>query len=166
MISLTILFIKKLIVVYRKTYNSDQNIQNNEHEKGLLAPITRLTVLVTLSLSSTCLLVISQVIRGFYDNQGTRFLVYVVGSSNLYINFVNAMLANKMFKHWYKRICGLLDMKCRECWMRWIHDIEDEVQLLNIIGDNEKSFEVITSPPATTEIKIVATKSDETVNSE
>ena len=134
MISLTILFIRKLVAVYRSTYHWDKNAKNNnENDKGLVEPITRLTILISLSMVFTILLVIMQVIRVLHDTEVAHFMIHAVGVANLYMNFVNAMMTNKIFVGYYRKICAPLDVKCRKCCMRIIHGTTDEIRLSNTL---------------------------------
>ena len=143
MTSLTILFVKKLIIVYRNTeystnYRNSVSVgKNGDDNGGLVAPITRLTILISVSLSMSFLLIIFEFITAFNYNGVTLFMSHSIGLINLYTNFVTAMLTNKIFDGYYKKICGMMDELCRKCCMKIVHREEDK--LADIVNDKSVS---------------------------
>ena len=110
-------------------------LNNNKNDRNLVTPITRLTILISLTMIVSLSLVITQLLRAFVVTETTRFVVQSIGALNLYTNFVSAMLTNKMFNGYYRRLCGILDRKCKICWMKVINGIEDEIQLKDILHE-------------------------------
>lgn len=147
--SLTILFIQRLVVVYMNT--------DNQRNQGLVSSVTRLTILISLSTITSLFLIIIQSLRAVMETELTEFLVHSVGLINLYTNFVSAMLTNKMFDSYYKKLCGALDMKCKKCWIRILDADEVETRLSEMIDTGSKpetasvkeQLSVLSSTPTT-----------------
>ena len=145
MISLTILFIRKLMVVYgqaSRSHNDNSRVvldteKDNANHKALMAPITKLTILISLSLLMSLLQIVMISIRVVHLSELTGFMVHTSGVIDVYTNFVNAMLANKIFDDYYNKICGPLDSKCRTCCMNRFQSgqIKREKRLASVISD-------------------------------
>ena len=126
MISLTVLFINKLIIVYR---NSERN------NEILVTPITRLTILISVSMIVCVSEIVGILLHTFLPTWFTALISQCCGLTLLCTNFVNAMLINKAYETYYKIICGSLDGICRRCWMTRINDDDDATQLSMVVND-------------------------------
>ena len=166
MISLTVLFIRKLIIVYKNahiappgsprsqssgdndmsnTVNSNSDAGQNNHDKGppMVRVITKLTILISLSLIMTLLSMIINLFHVFTQTQITRLMAQTFGVIDLYTNFMCAVLTYKCFDHHYDKICSLLHRKCMKCCMNMIHGDDNSIKLSQIV--NTKSDASITS---------------------
>ena len=117
-LSLVALFIHKLIQVYR---NLNQREYNQETE-FLMEPITKVTILCSISLIVTLINVLfcfAWIMMGYSAVLG-KFCNYT-GTMDLYTNFICILFCNKMFKSRYLMICSGLDKKCRECWKKIVN---------------------------------------------
>ena len=116
-ILLVALFIHKLIQIYR-----DLNKRGyNEETEFLIEPITKVTILCSISLLMTLINV--TVIMLWIVNQNTiigKFGNYTA-MMDIYTNFICALFCNKMFKEKYLMTCSCLDKKCRRCWKKIVN---------------------------------------------
>ena len=126
MISLTILFISKLVKIYKNTKDAVEDESNQE----LVGSITRLTLLISLSMIISLIVVIITGIRGFIQTETTRFIVHCSVVFDLYTNFVNTMLTQQLFDNEYNRICGYCDKRCRECMKGMVQNKESDDLIL------------------------------------
>lgn len=126
MLCLTILFIRKLITVYKNTERSlADHDKDTVQDNSFVKPITKLTVLLSLSIISTILNMIGITQRAFIKTELSRFVVHTLAAIDLYSNFVNVMLTYNVFDKYYYTICGSVDNLCRACWMRAINGKSD-----------------------------------------
>ena len=92
---------------------------------------------------TTILFIICELIRRFDSEQTTitSWIAQIFGLINAYTNFVNAIIAtcmDAMFaEDLYWKLCGKLDMKCRECWQNTLH-VELPIALMNQNKNNLK----------------------------
>ena len=122
MLSLNIMFIRKLVIVYKSTAGSVQSVSGNNHNhESLITPITKLTVLLSFSVGSVILNIIAIIIQIFISTRLTWFIGQLVGVMDLYSNFLNVMLTHAVFNDYYQILCGRVDISCRNCWMRVIN---------------------------------------------
>ena len=121
-LSLVGLFIRKLTQVYR-TLNKREY---NEETEFLMEPITKVTILCSISLTMTLINLLFGVAWIFSDHNVIigKFCDYT-GTMDLYTNFVCMSLCDKVFKEKYLMICSCLDNKCEKCWKQ-IVNIDDD----------------------------------------
>ena len=109
-ISLVILFIYKLIQVYR---NLNEREYNKETE-FLMEPITKVTILCSISLFIT---LVNLFLMGIWVLSRSmiigKFCNYT-GTMDLYTNFICVLFCEKVFKDKYLMICSCLDTKCKD----------------------------------------------------
>ena len=133
MISMVILFIYKLIYVYRDTV---ANVSNNDtvDNEVIIGAITKLTILNSISTVIT-LIVLGCFVYGI--NTGLRsnpvFHIFYVLMSILeyYSNFLSAIMCYKKYEGYYKYLCKYMDNNCRICWRK----------IVNIDGNNARNLE-------------------------
>lgn len=137
MISMVILFINRLIKVYK-----------SDNDNGLLiAAITRITILCTISVSMT---VIDSITTSLYRNVTNyiyiQWIFNYIALFDLYTNFICVILCYKSFKGIYENICSCCDKLCRVCWMKIIDkrtgkEIDENVIAMNNhIKDQENTI--------------------------
>ena len=149
MVALNILFIRKLIIVYGNTAQSVRNSVSDQTErekadhKSLVTPITKLTVLLSISVITTILDLTTSILYVFIRIEFVRFIAESMAVIDLYTNFMNVMLTYAVFKKHYYRICGCMDKKCRKCWLGIIMG-DDEIQLSAMMS-RSKSLSANTS---------------------
>ena len=142
MTSLCVLCMSKLVIVYKVTYDPGYDVKENTNNKDLVDQITKLTILISISMTTTILLLISQIIREFGmmpQKEIIMWLVQIMGVINGYTNFVNSIIImDSIFsKDLYWKLCGKLDMKCRKCWMRILN-----IERKDIIRKNTKELKL------------------------
>ena len=112
-ISTVVLFIYKLIQVY-KTEN------NNEI---LINAITKITILFTMSICISFINLTTTVLYRYgANNIGLQWVFNYIALFDFYTNFICVIMSFKLFKIWYGRICSCFDNKCRICWTSIIVD--------------------------------------------
>ena len=123
-ISLVILFIHKLVQVYR-------NLNEREHNKEtefLMEPITKVTILSSISLFITLM---NAFLWGIYNFSGNPRIIWnicvYISTLDLYSNFICVLFCEKAFKDKYFMICSCLDLKCRDCWRSIVVDKKNKV---------------------------------------
>ena len=92
-----------------------------------------MTVLISISTVMTLLRIIVPILRAFNDSILPRIIIHIIGSIDVYTNFINVILMNKAFDRYYIKFCGSLDIRCRKCWMRRLDSVQNEKQLANNI---------------------------------
>ena len=117
MISLVILFIIKLVNVYKSSGMSE----NTGADKSVVSAITKTTILTTISVSMTLVNAIVAIWRLNTDN------IYIIWFQNyfvlldVYTNFLCVILSYTAFVKYYQTLCKCMDIKCRSCWVRIIY---------------------------------------------
>eukprot|EP01083_Nonionella_stella_P087832 244520_1 len=107
--SLAILFIYKLLSVYKCNA-----INLNQYDPELVAVITKTTILMGISVTTTLIDTINTIISD--DNSVYAWICYLITTVDLFTNFLCIMLQFKPFKHYYILLCSCFDTKCRLCW--------------------------------------------------
>ena len=127
LISLVSLFIYKLIQVY-----------NNEQDDNgtLVAAITKLAVLVSLSVFVTFTNMITTVFYFQYERVWIEWLSIFVAIADLYTNFICVIMCFKAFKSHYDLLCHGLDSICKICWNK-IVNCNDARILMIMQKDNQ-----------------------------
>lgn len=147
-IILMVLFIRKLIQVY-KGLDSDPT---------LIATITKTGLLCIVSISSTILLVILTLLTPSTKSVHVNLIVGVATTNDLATNFWCTILSFKAFDHWYLKICGCCDSKCKLCWHRCAGKDADimrkEMELSNPNEVNVKQIESTQSTQPSQEITV------------
>lgn len=114
MLSMTILFIQRLVKIYRMDAGN-----NNQNEKQLVTPITRLTILVSISMIITLLFCIILLIESFTRTIMMEYIASCAAVADLYTNWVTAMLTDKRLENkLYFRVCGYPHNGCNNCWIK------------------------------------------------
>ena len=147
MLCLTILFIQKLVIVYKNkcTAQGVTNIDNQEEHSSnsdsLVASITKLTILFGISVVTSILDMIGVSVQAFTTSEASRFGSHLLGVMDLFTNFVNVILMYKVFNMYYYRCCGRVDDSCKKCWMEMINKQQQRSQrrLAQMIDVNSKS---------------------------
>ena len=121
MFSMTILFITKLKIIYRHKLKDQESSDNHQ---TLMAAITKLTLLMSISLLLTLLQMLMITIRIIKRTEGTALLVHCCGLIDVYTNFMNTMLANEILADYYGILCGNLDSMCKKCWIKKLGEVQ------------------------------------------
>ena len=118
-ISLVILFIYKLLQVY-KNLNKDEY---NEETEFLIEPITKVTILSSISVTMTLINAVFCITYVLYDYSAIvgKFCNYT-GTLDVYTNFLCIIFCNKMFKKNYQQICSNLDKRCNNYWKMMVSE--------------------------------------------
>ena len=131
--SMTGLFIHKLVIVYKIDHRNNDNSDN-----ALMTPITKLTILISLSLIISLFHIGGATLSILYPNEVTVFIKQIFAVLDHYTNFVNVMLTYKMFDGYYGKICGPLHNLCTKCWMKLIDGGKGDVKIMNEIMRKRK----------------------------
>ena len=117
-LSLVGLFIHKLIQVYRNLNKREYN----DKTEFLMEPITKVTILCSISLMVTLINLLFGVAWMVFDRNPIigKFCNYT-GTMDLYTNFICILLCNKIFKEQYLVICLCLDKRCKEKWKQIVY---------------------------------------------
>ena len=109
-VSIMILFIRKLIQVYKMVTKDDD----------LIEIITRSTILTLVSISVTLIVLPTSGIQMQYP----WILVYVF-LFDITTNFLCIMLSFDLMKEYYVTICGCIDSQCKKCWTNIVQNEAD-----------------------------------------
>ena len=114
MISIIILYIYKLICVYRSVGGN-----KNEQNTIMVDKITKLTILCSISIGITFCDFVSLVI-GYSGLLSTNYLYfhYFVVLFDIYTNLICIVLSSKIFEKYYVILCKCMDIKCKICWTK------------------------------------------------
>ena len=122
MISLVILFVFKLIQVYKQLgMNADDNKEIHGN-KSVVSAITKTTILTSTSIIITFLNGIVAMIR--LNNPNNAYLAWIANLFvllDVYTNFLCVIMCYKAFGRYYKNFCKCFDIKCRKCWVNIIY---------------------------------------------
>ena len=114
MLSLVILYIHKLIEVYKSV-----NAHNVEDAEFLVSAITKTTVLTIISLSMSFINMISTAIYfPMDDNLIISWISAYIADIDIYTNFLCLMLCFNHFDGYYLRSCSSIDKQCRMYWTK------------------------------------------------
>eukprot|EP01083_Nonionella_stella_P026133 71962_1 len=141
MISLTMLFIHKLVSVYQstaKSLSSNATTGCSDSQSRLVTAITKLTILMALSTSITIVNTITNLLYSLTRTESMRIVANCIGVMDLFSNLVNAMLCYRTFSDYYYKICITLDSKCRVCWVNVIKDETTDMRRLSAIMESPK----------------------------
>eukprot|EP01084_Bolivina_argentea_P045187 83171_1 len=116
MISMGFLFIKKLIAVYKMDVSGDMTLVN------AITKVSVLTIIVT-SISVINIIIIP-IANNIHRTLFTLTIADFVGLIDIYTNFINVMMNEKIFTVYYQKICCLMDRKCHYCWLSLIDGYE------------------------------------------
>eukprot|EP01084_Bolivina_argentea_P287159 492695_1 len=122
-VSLTCLFICKLIQVYKSA----------NPERQLVSQVTKATILCLVTVAGLILLVLiliitARVIKNSYVQQTFRTFMNGV---DIYMNFLCIILSFRYFSDNYDKCCHRLDSKCKYCWGKIM--LKDEMEIRNIM---------------------------------
>eukprot|EP01084_Bolivina_argentea_P029665 55077_1 len=134
MISLTLTAITKLIKVYR--------LSNKEK---LIHAITKMTLLMMISLTTTLIILILNIVYSTNPTEWNTFIANVAGSVDVWTNFLNVMLSFKIFDKYYTKWCGIMDSKCHKCCEFIVLGGADVIQLENVIKQQQTASDCAVS---------------------
>ena len=121
-VSLVVLFVYKLIQVYRHLNEREYN----EETEFLMEPITKVTILCSISLAMSLMFCILMGIFSVNFNYILGKFLNYLSTMDMYTNFLCIVLCDKMFKQRYLCLCSFVDKKCRLCWKRIVIEDMDE----------------------------------------
>ena len=110
LISLVILFIYKLIQVYN----------NNTDNNALLSAITKMTILVSISVFVTFIHAIGNIFYFQFNDIYTKWITTAITMTDIYTNFICVIFCFGIFRNYYSIICKCCDTKCKICWLKLI----------------------------------------------
>eukprot|EP01084_Bolivina_argentea_P252958 424781_1 len=122
MSSLVILFIFKLIQVYKLSPET-----NNDQ---LVTAITKTTILTSISLGSTFMSVIGNVIFPFVG-VAIQWVCHYISLMDLLTNFVCIMMSYNAFRMYYVLLCPFCDSKCRVCCSRIVTKSNNDIKMMD-----------------------------------
>eukprot|EP01083_Nonionella_stella_P143980 448573_1 len=108
MISLVVLFIYKLVQVYKRAAAS-------EKDEDLVAVITQTTLLATISIFLTIVNAINTAMYSAVDNIVYQWICHYIVLFDIITNFICVIIGFKIFKQTYYALCFHLDTHCRSC---------------------------------------------------
>lgn len=116
-ISIVILYVNRLIMVYRLS-------DGDEHYMGIATKTTILTVicLTVTMIGYTPFILIN------YLNGHSYWIYEICLLIDIYANWICVVGGYPMFSTYYERLCGALDLKCRNC-CRYILGIDNEINV-------------------------------------
>eukprot|EP01084_Bolivina_argentea_P302327 521823_1 len=122
-ISLTSLFIFKLVEVYR----------SNNPQPQLISQVTKATILCLITILAMLifvfiLLITSRVVKNTHAQLTSRIFMNAI---DIYINFLCIILSFQYFNKSYDQCCHRVDTKCRYCWGKIMS--RDEMELRYIM---------------------------------
>ena len=131
-IATMILFIRKLMIVYR-------HLSNDEIFIGIITQLSILTIFsVLFTLFNLGLIFIFIVAPSLYWTLGFSTLFDVIS------NFWFIMLSFESMNGYYMKICGCLDLRCRKLWKKMVTS-KDEQVIMEISKDTTKASEGTTN---------------------
>ena len=108
--SLVIIFISKLIQVYKSI--------KYEGNQFLIKPITKITILSSISISITFISIL--LFATFITIKSQNLFIEIAGSwiglLDLYTNFLCVIICYGPFKMYYMVLCKCVDKRCFRCW--------------------------------------------------
>eukprot|EP01083_Nonionella_stella_P081374 224111_1 len=129
MISLLILYIVKLISVYKSIEFAN--------DKFLVNAITKTTILASFSILITIFnIIIIASSGGNPSSDAVQWLQFFMTLCNIYINFLCVVLFYHHFKPLYTKCCSCFDTKCNKCWEVLV---VDTLMLAHMIQTNSAS---------------------------
>ena len=136
-IALSILFVSKLIKVNKSAQSKNQN-----KDDGLLAIITKITVLALLSIPSTMVL-----FYYYFYATTSPYRVYVRGWVYLldtYSNFICILFSYKFFDRYYMLFCGSCHGICKRCCAKYnnVNETENRKDRVKSVSKNVTSIEM------------------------
>merc|ERR1712228_280737 len=108
---LTFLFVYKLMNVHMRTsdgLNSDSSV--------MIATITKISILSLISITSYVFSTVVSFIMFTFDAIDTtngQFIWLIIGTSDIYTNFISIILTFKTFDPFYLKVCGCCDVRCK-----------------------------------------------------
>ena len=117
-ISLLILFIKRLISVY-KAVDSDPTF---------VSLITKMTILIFLSCLVTIIMVIANIAND-ESNIVTKYFAFLSTSIDIFSNLIFVILSFNGYTKYYFIFCGILHNKCNHCWLMIVGTTENEINM-------------------------------------
>ena len=126
MIALVILFINKLIQVYKIDHSKDENL-------SLISSITKIVILTTYYVLLTVIQSVWYQIKRMkieddnyrmYDWIGAYILIL-----DIFMNYICIVLCFRSFKMNYIKLCKWMDLMCRKCWIVIIPRANDAVTM-------------------------------------
>ena len=121
-IAMVILFIMKMVQIYKNISIH----QNKEEIQFLIEPVTKVTILSSISLFFTTA---TLTLFAASHIPSVNYVQEYVSVLDLYTNFGCVILCDKSFKNIYEKLFGkCLANKCNECWMAMV-----------VGGDNDKT---------------------------
>eukprot|EP01083_Nonionella_stella_P084486 233882_1 len=122
MISLGILFIYKLITVYRNGCIASNDVY--------VCAITRTTILCSISISMSFVAIIGCT---FYhldtSNHTAVWLTRFLTLADVYSNTLCVVMCYKCFLPIYDKLCIHLDAMCRRCWIKIVRDDTRDIKV-------------------------------------
>eukprot|EP01084_Bolivina_argentea_P088060 158978_1 len=109
MLSLVLLFVYKLIRVYRINSGMDNK------DEDLISAITKTTLLTTISISIT---ITNGIFTALWDSENNivfRWFCHYIVLVDVFTNFICIIMSYKIYKGYYLVICRFIDSKCRDC---------------------------------------------------
>ena len=138
---LTFLFVHKLTTILINKQSDSQrgkDIMNNH----LLSAIAKLSILSLVSTLSLLLYgVVGFVILVSWHSIHGAFICWILAAFDAYSNFLCIFLSQTAFKEWYAQICGVCDIKCRQCcsYIVKFRALANENQMAVIIANSSNS---------------------------
>ena len=133
-ISLLVIFIKNLITVYRTT----------DSDPLFVSLITKMAILNFLSSFITILMAISNITMN-EANIGTEYFANFTNSTDLFTNFLFALLSFGDYDKYYMILCGVMHRRCNTFWLIMVGTTPDERNLkmsMDIERNMEKNIEI------------------------
>merc|ERR1712228_148728 len=99
--------------------------------KQLISTITKITILLSISISSTIIVTIIDLIilSSYLDTMFGWFILGIFKAIDIYANFICVFLSLETFYKIYFKICGCADKKCKQLCngITTAHEIECEL---------------------------------------
>ena len=122
-LSLTILFIKKLLSVHSGTENANSNSDNR-----ILKTVTK-TIILQITSSITQFILPLFLSIPYSNNEVLFYSLYQVDIGIFldgYTNFLCIVMSYSFFNPLYSKLCGCIDKKCRICCTKWTYFIKQK----------------------------------------
>ena len=144
MISIAALIISKLIRVYRGMRLIKQNTE------FMVESITKIAILNTTALLCTFINISIYLSSGLLSHPlYLEWINTLMGTTDIYYNFICIMLCLSPFKTYYKTLCSRLHGMCRICWTRIagidVNEIHIQREIDVVVSDASRLSDVATT---------------------
>merc|ERR1712154_65356 len=120
-IMLASIFVYKLVQVQRSV----------DSVEGFVPTIAKQCILTLASIGSNTFFIVCMIPIALFVGSSvhSRLIIAILGSIDIYTNFLSIMLNYKYFGDYYHKLCRCCDSKCKDLWLRKTKEVKRQISL-------------------------------------